>query len=162
MCGLSIDNQAYDVVISETRMVSDTERITYQEYSNGAYTLVFDVLRNVTSSSSGSGYMTRTVDIFVSSSWGIGELVVTGFRYTLVQGAYDQINDPGSLDTSTVDASQDIYFRSSESATRPAFAQYYGDYSSLANDTIVTRCTLTIEVGGDECIITATPSLTTA
>lgn len=162
VCSVSMDAQSNDVVICETRNVSDTERITYQEYANGTYTLVFDVLTNVTSSSSGSGYMTRTVDIFVSSSLGIGELVITGFRYTLVQGGYDQINDYGTLYTSTVEASQDIYTRSSESASRPAFAQYYGDFPSLANEHIATRCTLTIEVGGDECIITATPGLTTS
>ena len=158
----SVPYDDFTTVFCETRQISETERVTYQEYANGENSVIFSVDQVVQDSMSGSGYSYYVVDIFVLSSLGVVCLVISQFAYTLVSGAYDQINSFGSTNTSTVDAGQYLYTRDEEGPAGPAFVQYYGDFPPAAIGTVAVRCILTINVGGNQCTVTTSAELVSA
>lgn len=145
-----------EVAIMETRNVSDTEQITYLEYADGTYSLAFTATTYLNSSSSGSGYRFRSIDIQVNHSYIPGAMYIRNLTYTLVTGGYDQINSTGTTSGSTIGTSLS-YYNSTESSSSPARAVYTGDFpypeTSPMNGWVI-RCNLYVEVGDDQCIIT--------
>ena len=154
----SIDD-GFKIVLRETRNVSDSRQITYQEYANGAYSLTslttaYTIVRE---SYSGSGYSQYIVDIQVLHSYCPGAMYVTGFNYTLLSSSYDQINSFGTTNTSTVDTSL-TGSRQYESANGPAYAIYEAIYDpadvSEAMEHVLWLSRLTVLVGDNGCTVT--------
>lgn len=149
----------FTTVFCETRKISETESVTYQEFANGANLISFTVDQVSKSSTSGSGYSYHVVDFYVLSSLAVGCLTVSNFSYTLISSAYDQINSFGITSTSTVDAGQDLYTRSQESSAGPAYARYYGDFPIEVLEHCAVRCYLTVNVGNNQCTVSTSSEL---
>lgn len=138
------------ILLSETRRISDSELITYSEYSSGysLYTYTVDVLLN--SSSSGTGYSSANVDIYVYSPVLSGVLQVYNFAYTKAYSSYDSIQSTGRLGSNIIQSYLGRY-KLMEDANGPAYALYTG---VLENTILSSNVTIILEVtvGNDSCI----------
>lgn len=137
------------IVTTETRRISETELISYSEYTSGysLYTYQVDVLQN--STSSGSGYSLADVDIYVYSPVLSGMLQVYNFSYSLAQNNYDSIISTGRLGTNIIQSYLGRY-KLREDASGSAYALYTG---VLENTILSSNVTITLEVnvGNDSC-----------
>lgn len=132
---------------TQTRNISESERITYTEYSNGYSLYTFEVDWLVNSSASGTGYSTVNTDIYVYSYFLTGVLCVREFSYTHVQYGYDVISSIGSVTNSSIQAYTGRY-KLQENADGPAYVYYSGAFENprlSANVNVI----LAVYVGND-------------
>lgn len=85
-----------ELVVCEAKQVSEELSVTYYEFANGYSVIGFTETVDVTSSSSGSGYMNRTVKVTVVGQYSDSTMVISGIQYTILSGEYDRINSCGS------------------------------------------------------------------
>lgn len=154
-----------EIVIQETRWVSEQEAITYTEYESGLVLTsgLFNAGKNVTGTSSGSGYYSGTMNIWMNCAGSSQILMVNGVTYTLPQGGYGYIENRGTI-SSLSDVSSPMYggFRRNGSAGNPAYSEYTGVftvYTSTGGEPNVTLFygTLRIEVGASSYTLSAFP-----
>lgn len=143
-------------VIDETRRISDSEYLTYQEYADGRGSIVFRSEKIIRSSTIGGSYVTYVVDFQVNHVYLPGSMYIAGFTYTTVydSGAtvnYDRIDDFG-VSVGTVDGScREI--RSQENSAGPANIVYTCNFVPASNDYyldgVQIYCIFDIRVGND-------------
>ena len=134
-------------ITSETVKISDTENITYTEYSSGYALYTYEVDWYINSSATGSGYSSVNTDIYVYSAWLTGVLYVRELSYTHVQNGYDVINSVGSVSTNSIQA----YIGSrklNEDANGSAYVYYTGVFENPRLSANVTTV-LAVYIGND-------------
>ena len=134
-------------VSSETVKVSDTENITYTEYSTGYALYTYEVDWYLNSSSTGTGYSSVNTDIYVYSAFLTGVLYVRELSYTHVQNGYDVINSVGSVSNNSIQA----YVGSrklNEDANGSAYVYYTGVFENPRLSANVTTV-LAVYIGND-------------
>lgn len=135
------------VTVYETRTLSDTEAVTYIEYESSlALYTYYKTVSNV-SSSSGTGYSSKTVNVYVSNTGATNCYMLSNFKYTLVQSSYDMIDDDGTFyDSETVTTVTSNGFQRKETASSYAFVSYPAVFRSEIM-TLSANCIF--KVGGD-------------
>lgn len=95
----SILARAIDTVtFEETRSISDTTDVTYQELSSGATRSLVSYHRSITETS-GSGYKDCTMTVWVQHSWSTQTFFVNNFKFRINTGVnvYDKITSIGTM-----------------------------------------------------------------
>ena len=134
-------------ISSETRNITDTEQITYTEYSSGYSLYTYQVDLPINSASSGTGYSTVNTDIYVYSYLLTGILYIRELSFTHVQYGYDIISSVGSVANNTIQAYVGKY-KLEENADGPAYVYYTGVFeNSILSANVVA--TLAVYVGND-------------
>ena len=152
---LALENDA--LVINETKNVSDDEQIVYQEYASGRANILFIVDEYVDSTSNGSNYTSKVISVRVYSTFFAGSMYIDGIEYTIYNNSYDKINDYGYTGMSALPITVS-HKQATENASGPATATYtatFGFNSGSFFEGQVMNCSLVIEVGGNECTLTA-------
>ena len=137
------------IVTTETRRISETELVTYSEYTSGYSLYMYQVDEYLNSSSSGTGYSSANVDFYVYSPLLSGILQVHNFSYTLAQRGYDAISSTGRLGSNIIQSYLGPY-KLREDADGPAYALYTGVLENTILGTNVT-VVLEVKVGNDSC-----------
>nr|MBQ8243679.1 hypothetical protein [Oscillospiraceae bacterium] len=83
-------------VICETRTISDSETITYQEYSNGTYSLLFSSYSSTESSTVSGNITAVNKTIWATYSLSSDVNYIENLCYHIVSDAYDYITNTGS------------------------------------------------------------------
>lgn len=148
------------LVFEETRAVCDDMDVTYLEYSNGRS---FAYLRHTTSlvsSSTNTGAMTRTVNIYITCYGSSAQVTIKNFQYVLVGNGYDVITSRGSIENSLSD-SPALFgsYQLQETAGSNAYAKYSclfvsyleGGYEGGIYRTVTG--TVTVNVGDDSMYV---------
>lgn len=150
--GIMALNDTDEIIIYETRQISEYEHLTYIEYASGVSIIGFDKSTYVVSTTSTSKTKTVTVNVYATCNVSQQEFNCSGFKYTIVSDAYDYINSIGSLVGSCSISSK--YGSNYEGASGPAYREYIvwfdaidGVYETLG----IRGCSATIrlEVGYD-------------
>lgn len=92
-----------ELVVTESRSVSDTETLIYSEYSDGIVLLTdYDFEKEVTyvDRQTGAGITTTTVDIKATCTGVSGYCKLDDVVYSLVSSSYDMIHDKGTASRS--------------------------------------------------------------
>lgn len=133
--GIATYSDCITVVNTETRNISDTERLTFLEMSDGQAALAYDVYFPSNSTIDGGTYVTSNVDIMFSAVGYSGAMRISGFDFTIYTSGYDKINDPGySCGTST--ATRTHWFKD-ETSSRPATVAYTVPFESYNIDGLI-------------------------
>ena len=150
-----LSNQSKDVIINETRDISDTESITYTEFSNGVIMLTgssvsYDVESDNTSTSGSN--VNHTVDIYAELvGYPNCHVNLYDIKYTIVKNGYDKITSKGtSVKGSKCTGCSVAIYPSTESSSSKAklTADIYFQYGSgSAGNFCWTQ--LVMSVGGD-------------
>lgn len=121
----SISSSAMDVVVCETRKLSDEVEVTYVEYSNGVVISFLSENVVVRSSSTTGSMNIYTVDIYASCNYSDGMVEVSDFQYALCMNtSYDAILSRGDLQHLGSVAPLEGNYKMSEDANGPAYAEY--------------------------------------
>lgn len=112
-----------EIVCVETRKISDNEYLTYQQYSTGAASLVFNKSWTNQSTTTSGNSKTYTGNLVVGCNWSQETFVITGFQYKIVTGGYDSIVSTGSLTGSTCTYNRHSY-NSTETSSSNAYLKY--------------------------------------
>lgn len=148
-------NESVLLTTQTTKQVSDTLSITYYEYTNTLSLFQFTKTVKVTSSSSGSGYQNRTVNVTVVSPASDYTMQINGIKYTIVSGGYDQIVSYGTS------ASGGYYTKATlwdtiprETASSVALCEYSASFPPNENAQVLGMydnfiVTMTFKVGND-------------
>lgn len=140
-----------ELVASLAREVSENETMVYSEYSDGIILLTdYTAQKEVTTVDrySSSFAVNVTVDIKATCSNISGYFKLSNVKYSLINGAYDVINDVG---TKTVSGRCSIHTAYTpvlnETASRPASLSYRLTfrYGSTGAQSINTLLTLTVQ-----------------
>lgn len=142
-----------ELTYSETRTVSDNEEITYLEYSNGTYSLMFNSYQEITSSSNSSGAAVRVVNFWVTYSLSSDVSHVNNFQYQLISGNFDSILSTGYAYAPTLSPMLCNHCLA-ETANAPAYAEYLCYFPSTVSSpngetNQIINVYLRIEVGND-------------
>lgn len=146
------------LVVSETRAISDTESVTYAEYSDGlillsGYEFTYDT--DLISSTTGSTYKNVTIDIeaaCVTDNYYTGYFYLDGFSYTLRSGYdnFDSITDPGDARKGSYCSMASLEdYTENESYTGYARVEYSLGFKVGPQASQVVTSYLTIHVGED-------------
>lgn len=86
------------VTFEETRSISDTTDVTYQELSSGATRSLVSYHRSITDTP-GSGYKDYTMTVWVQHSWSTQTFFVNNFKFRINTGVnvYDKITSTGTM-----------------------------------------------------------------
>lgn len=157
----SRDATPRELLVSETRPISDVESITYAEYSDGLILLSgydFTCDSTVVDSSTGSTYKKYTIDVeaaCIAEGYN-GYFYLDGVSYILRNGYdnFDSITAPGTerKGTNCVSASRTDYTQN-ESYTGYARIAYYLGFRIGPKPTQFVTSNLTIHVGEDTAIV---------
>ena len=115
------------VLVNETRMLSETEMVTYQEYDNGLVLTAFGFMagKNVTDTSSGTGYSSTTMNIWLNYASADQTLLVNGVQYAHQQNNYGSITNKGYIDSSSDAGSMAVSaYKRTGDANGPAYLEY--------------------------------------
>lgn len=150
----SIARQSGVLIVSETKQLNENQQISYQEYSNGAVVLAlldspYNASYSVVSSSSGSGYAYRKVNIKAVCNYGTGTFWALGVEYTTTQGGEYTISNTGSLSSSTTTNNKLSYSNLHGQGATPAYVSYYAMFGGLHD------CTIMFTVGSSGAHVTA-------
>lgn len=121
------DNGLGEVISSETKPISQTESLTYTEYSSGRASLFY--MKSWTLNSSrptGNGGTTYNRTIVVTIRGCVGSVSVSGFEYTINLHTYDRIDKYGSCCDSSGEAIIQKK-KMAEDASGPACVSYGGN-----------------------------------
>ncbi len=141
------------LMVNETKKISETEQITYQEYASGRANIMFTIDENITLTQNGSGrQMYRSLNIQVYSLFLHGSMYIVGFAYTIYYDGYDLINDLGDTRASYLPVNL-VNYKMNENSSGPATVVYsavfeYPEGSFLGGLTV--PCGLEITVGDNE------------
>ena len=143
-------------VIDETRKITDSEYLTYQEYADGREIVVFRSEKIERSSTSGGGFTTYVVDFQVRHVGLPGSMYIAGFTYSIIYDTgttinFDRINDFGDSVGTVSGTCREI--RSQENSAGPANIIYTGNFEPALDDYHLTGakvfCMFDIRVGND-------------
>ena len=139
-----------ELVINESRDISDVEHIIYQEYASGRSNILYIVDVDEVLTQNGNGHqMYKCINIEVYSRLLLGNMYIMDFAFTIYYDQYDRINDYGDFSASnlpiTIERQKMI-----EDANGPATILYtatfqYPEFSFVGSG--VQRCALEIIVG---------------
>lgn len=139
-----------EVTVYETRALSDTESVTYIEYASGLALGTVSQVTSVTASSSGSGYSNKTVDVHVMCSGAVNTFLLSGFQYTLVNSAYDQINDIGKFyNTATGETVKKTGYNMKETSSKAAYVKYPAAFTTTLEGVDLLSVTMEFRVAKD-------------
>lgn len=141
-----------DLIFSETRKISDTEELTYQEFADGRRIGIFSVDVSLLSSTGSTNYYTKTYDFQVRHISIPGSMYLNGLKYTIVLNGYDRIDNKGTLIGSGVyNCSGPHLAPSNETASGKACVSASCQFESISSGSEGMRvdCTLIIYVGND-------------
>jgi hypothetical protein len=119
-----------EVIYSETVAVSETEKMTYNEYASGRSSLLYQKSwynRTSTSVSGGNKYQ----GTFILTVTGCtGSIYVSGFQYTIYNSKYDMINSVGTC-TDNSGNTVALLKKQYENSSGDAYATYAGYVTDL-------------------------------
>lgn len=133
-----------NLVIKETRMLSDTEIVTYQEYDNGTVLTAIGFMagKNVTDTSYGTGYYETTMNIWLNHASADQTLLVNNVKYTHLQNNHGAILSKGTIDSnSDADRTTVSAFNEFGDSSGPAYLEYQAIFyveQYLANEIVET------------------------
>lgn len=149
----ALSDTSPELTYSETRTISDNEEITYLEYSNGTYGLLFNSYQKITSSSNSGYAAVREANFWVTYSLSSDVSYVNNFQYQLVSGNYDSIISTGYTYAPTLSPMLCSHSLT-ETATAPAYAEYLCYFPSTVSSpngetNTIINVYLRIQVGND-------------
>lgn len=102
---------AGEVVVSETRRLSDAEIVTYTEYDSGISTAAIGlgVGKNITNTTTGSSYTQYTMNMWLTCGNSPTMLFVEGVKFKINSNSYDQITNKGNITNYLCTTSSTIY-----------------------------------------------------
>lgn len=142
-----------ELVVYETREISDDHRMTYMQYSDGIAIIADELNPEYSfsdSTTTGESYTRYTSTLTVDVNFSSDTFKVTNLKYTINSNSYDQITGRGSIDTSDIyDASHDSNYQLNETSTSRAFCKYTAWFNPSPGLTYVTpfKVDITFYVG---------------
>ncbi len=157
--GRSSTSNTREVVKSEVRAVSETENLTYTEYSDGLVLLTsveFPVTVTTIDSETSSFSSNYTITIKATCSEASGYFQLSNVKYSIIRSAYDTITSEGTKSSSGKcwESSDGYYFNATETSSKKAFISYrlcwqFADYPGYVYNSL-----LTLEVGQNSASVT--------
>lgn len=127
-----------DIVVCETRDVSEQDKMTYVQYSDGSTLVASSRVQEFTPSMtivdiSGSGSSSYTVDLRVSSYSSSQEFIVKSVKFQLNYNGYDCITNAGNISHSTTINNGAYIAKAWENASGPAYIVYSAEFQPRDN-----------------------------
>lgn len=152
-----------EVVYTETRMLSETESVTYTEFDSGIALTAFGLMegKNITDTYENGTETTYTMNVWLQYGASLDVLFVEDLIYSIRTNQYDVIRCLGDInhDYSTSSYRLDEY-RTYENTSENAYVEYGSFFNFSVNYGDMTipyslHGTLRIEVGDDKCVISS-------
>lgn len=157
---LSQNLTSVELIVSETRSLSEQEEVTYQEYSNGT-TLTwynFTTGKTIKDEYDFNGRDYYVIDIYLTVSFS-DDVIIVGDIECAIDDYYGYINDKG---TPLQDSVGDTYpvvseasYKSFGSNTNPAHIEYFADFEfDYTVETLYSPVYIRLEVSPSGMVVT--------
>ena len=150
-----------ELVLTETRNVSENESLIYSEYSDGVILLTdyaFEKELTIIDRVSSSYAVNVTMNIEATCTNVSGYFLLEGVKYSLINGAYDVINDEGTA-TATGKCriwNKDLFYSyvPNETASQNACITYRLGFQIGASSASQINSRITLTVGDNSATVT--------
>lgn len=141
-----------EVVISETRNVSDNQVMSYTEYSDGTVLIAYSSYSKsttITDIYTGSQSTNYTADLVVDCIDSDQTFIVRNLKFTLIKQSYDCITSTGSLSDSTTNQQYAYSVKSWEDDSGPARVYYHVQFQPNVSGSTPFEPLIYFTVGSD-------------